>query len=215
MKVRDIMTTEVVVAHPDTSVNLVARLMAGRDISGIPVVEDGRVIGIVTEHAGVEGPPLFIERQRFLARTLSTALLLGVAAVTLWAVTSPGTLRPREWVPLIVGVGLVLLFHFLELTVTVRPFEIDIRFRPLTRRRIPHRTVRSCEARTYRALREYGGWGVRRGWKGGWAYNVRGNRGVQLVLEGGESILIGSQRADELAAAIRSVASLSPVDNRG
>ena len=49
MKVRDIMTTEVVVAHPDTSVNLVARLMAGRDISGIPVVEDGHVVGIVTE----------------------------------------------------------------------------------------------------------------------------------------------------------------------
>lgn len=49
MKVRDIMTAEVVVADPDTSVNLVARLMAGRDISGVPVVEDGRVVGIVTE----------------------------------------------------------------------------------------------------------------------------------------------------------------------
>jgi CBS domain-containing protein len=49
MKVRDIMTTEVVVAHPETSVNLVARLMAGRDISGVPVVEDGRLVGIVTE----------------------------------------------------------------------------------------------------------------------------------------------------------------------
>jgi len=49
MKVRDIMTTEVVVAHPDTSVNLVARLMSGRGISGVPVVEDGRVVGIVTE----------------------------------------------------------------------------------------------------------------------------------------------------------------------
>ncbi len=49
MKVKDIMTTEVVVAHPDTSVNLVARLMAGRDISGVPVVDEGRVVGIVTE----------------------------------------------------------------------------------------------------------------------------------------------------------------------
>jgi CBS domain-containing protein len=49
MKVKDIMTTEVVIAHPDTSVNLVARLMAGRDISGVPVVDEGRVVGIVTE----------------------------------------------------------------------------------------------------------------------------------------------------------------------
>jgi CBS domain-containing protein len=49
MKIRDIMTTEVVVAHPDTSVNLVARLMAGRAISGVPVVENDRVVGLVTE----------------------------------------------------------------------------------------------------------------------------------------------------------------------
>lgn len=49
MKVRDIMTAEVVAAGRDTSVQLVARLMAGRGISGVPVVEDGRVVGIVTE----------------------------------------------------------------------------------------------------------------------------------------------------------------------
>lgn len=49
MKVRDVMTREVVAADPDTTVNLVARLMADRAISGVPVVEDGRVVGIVTE----------------------------------------------------------------------------------------------------------------------------------------------------------------------
>jgi CBS domain-containing protein len=49
MKVRDVMTREVVVAHPETSVNLVARLMAGRDISGVPVAEGDHLVGIVTE----------------------------------------------------------------------------------------------------------------------------------------------------------------------
>ena len=49
MKVRDVMTTGVVTADPETSVNLVARLMAGRDISGVPVVDGGQVVGIVTE----------------------------------------------------------------------------------------------------------------------------------------------------------------------
>jgi CBS domain-containing protein len=49
MKVRDVMTREVVAADPDTTVNLVARLMADKAISGVPVVEDGRVVGIVTE----------------------------------------------------------------------------------------------------------------------------------------------------------------------
>jgi hypothetical protein len=163
---------------------------------------------IVTGRTEVEAPPLFVEKQRFLARPLSLALLFGVAAFAIWAVTVSGWPRVQEGVPLVIGVGLILLFHVLELTVTVRPSEFDIRFRPLTRRRIPHAAVRSCEARTYRPLREYGGWGVRRGWKGGWAYNVRGNRGVQLVLEDGSSILVGSQRADDLAAAIQSAAGL-------
>jgi hypothetical protein len=38
---------------------------------------------------------------------------------------------------------------------------------------------------------------------GGLAYNVSGNRGVQLELVNGKSILIGSQRAGELALAIQ------------
>ena len=50
MKVRDVMTADVVVVHPDASVNLVARLMASRGISGVPVVEDGKkVVGIISE----------------------------------------------------------------------------------------------------------------------------------------------------------------------
>ena len=50
MKVREIMTTDVVTVRRDTSVNDIARLMSEQDISGIPVVDDAHhVIGIVTE----------------------------------------------------------------------------------------------------------------------------------------------------------------------
>ena len=50
MKVREIMTTDVVTVCRDTSVNDIAKLMHERDISGIPVVDDARhVVGIVTE----------------------------------------------------------------------------------------------------------------------------------------------------------------------
>ena len=59
------------------------------------------------------------------------------------------------------------------------------------------------EARTYRPLLEYGGWGIRYAPFGkGWAYNVHGSQGVQLELTNGKRILIGSQRAEELARAI-------------
>ncbi len=50
MKVRDIMTAEVVTVHSNTSVNDIAKLMNDRDITGIPVVDEANhVIGIVTE----------------------------------------------------------------------------------------------------------------------------------------------------------------------
>lgn len=47
--VEQLMTTEVVTVEPGTSVSEVARLMVAHDISGIPVVEGGVLVGIVTE----------------------------------------------------------------------------------------------------------------------------------------------------------------------
>jgi hypothetical protein len=61
----------------------------------------------------------------------------------------------------------------------------------------------SWDARTYRPILEYGGWGIRYSPFGkGWAYNISGNQGVQLELMNGKRILIGSQRAEELARTI-------------
>ena len=45
-------------------------------------IETGRTAG--------EGPVLFVEEQRFLSRPWSLALLLGVLALAVWAVTSSG-----------------------------------------------------------------------------------------------------------------------------
>lgn len=47
--VSTIMTTEVVVVAPETGVGEVAALMIQHDISGIPVVDDGILVGLVTE----------------------------------------------------------------------------------------------------------------------------------------------------------------------
>lgn len=50
MKVRDIMTTEVLTVRPDTPVNDIARLMYENSVSGLPVVDQaGHVVGIITE----------------------------------------------------------------------------------------------------------------------------------------------------------------------
>ena len=49
MKVRDLMTTDVVVTTPDSQLREAARLMVKHRVSGLPVVQDGKVVGILTE----------------------------------------------------------------------------------------------------------------------------------------------------------------------
>lgn len=49
MKARDLMTSEVETVAPDDDVSEVLTRLAREDFSGFPVVEDGTVVGIVTE----------------------------------------------------------------------------------------------------------------------------------------------------------------------
>ena len=99
-------------------------------------------------------------------------------------------------------VGLPLLLAWAHLQLVVTDQEIVIDYRPFSRRRIPLSEVMGATARDYDALREYGGWGIK-GWsRDKRAYNVSGKRGVELFLRDGRSVMLGSLRADELAAAI-------------
>lgn len=98
-------------------------------------------------------------------------------------------------------VGITCLFYVLKLITEVRADGLYIRFFPLSHRIISYESIISCNARTYRPILEYGGWGIRYG-RHGKAYNVSGNRGVQLELSEGKPLLIGSQRSEELARAI-------------
>jgi CBS domain-containing protein len=49
LPIGEIMTRTVVTVTPDTPILVVARLLLDHRISGVPVVEDGRVIGMITE----------------------------------------------------------------------------------------------------------------------------------------------------------------------
>ena len=114
--------------------------------------------------------------------------------------------RPLQDAALILmtaSVTLTSLWLFLmHLRTEVRENEVWVKFVLLWRpRSIPFEDIVSAQSVTYRPIRDYGGWGVRGGPKDK-AYNVSGNRGVQLELRGGERFLIGSQLPDDLAQAI-------------
>jgi hypothetical protein len=103
---------------------------------------------------------------------------------------------------LLIGIGLPLLFVYMKLIVEVRHDGVHIRYVPFVSRLIPYEEIQGHEARSYKPIREYGGWGIR--WWGGkrTAYNVSGDQGVELTLRSGDRIMIGSQRANALDEAI-------------
>jgi CBS domain-containing protein len=49
MRAMDVMTTAVVTVGPDTAVQDLAKLLSDSGISGVPVVDNGRLLGIVSE----------------------------------------------------------------------------------------------------------------------------------------------------------------------
>jgi len=105
---------------------------------------------------------------------------------------------------LIFGVGFPILFFNAKLETKVLSDGVYIRFFPfqLRPKKLAFTALKSCEARTYSPIREYYGWGIRRGAKG-WAYTASGREGVELHLRNGKTLLIGSQRAEELCEAIQ------------
>jgi len=104
---------------------------------------------------------------------------------------------------IVVGFGFPYAFYKMNLTTEVRDDGIYYRFFPFhpSFRKIAVEDIISYEIRRYSPIKEYGGWGIRYGRKGR-AYNVSGNRGVQLEFSNGGRLLFGSQKPDEFAKAI-------------
>jgi len=106
---------------------------------------------------------------------------------------------------ILLGALLLYMYFAGRLETEVRSDGLYIRFIPFHFKssHIPLDGVTECEALTYRPIRDYGGWGIRRG-VGKKAYNVSGNEGVELRFEDGSKLLIGSKKSRQLAAALES-----------
>lgn len=165
-----------------------------------------------TDHAGT-----FVEKQRFRQVWLWALLILAMVGSLAPAVftafanlsgSAPGPARDADLgalavslLALLLMLGIFWLFYAAELTVKVADDALHIRFYPFLTRKIPYTEIVSAESRQYRPLIEYGGWGLR-GFGSNRALNVYGNWGVQLVLQNGDRLLLGSQRSEVLAEAI-------------
>jgi len=66
----------------------------------------------------------------------------------------------------------------------------------------PYGEIKSYEVTEYKPIREYGGWGIRYRLNGK-AYNVYGNKGIQLTFKNNKKLLIGTQKPEEFYLAIQ------------
>ncbi len=145
------------------------------------------------------------EEQRFhpavtVLVTISGLLCIAATALPYLVGEHPGWAAVA--VGAVIGVGLPLLFFAMRLIVEVDSTRVLIRFVPFVRREITLRSIRSHRPCTYSPIADFGGWGIRYGRGGKMAYNARGDRGVELTLEDGKVVVIGSQRPEELDAMI-------------
>jgi hypothetical protein len=103
---------------------------------------------------------------------------------------------------LLIGLGFPIFFHVLKLVVEVDDRGVHIRYVPVLSRTVPFEEIDSCSSRTYNALAEFGGWGIRRRGSNRRAYNVSGNQGIELWLRDGKQIMLGTQKPNALERAV-------------
>lgn len=94
---------------------------------------------------------------------------------------------------------ITLLFVIMRLDTKINKEGIYVRLYPLHLNFKFYKwdEIEKAYIRKYNPILEFGGWGLRIGFKG-MAYNVSGNKGLQLEFKNGNKLLIGTNRAEEL-----------------
>jgi hypothetical protein len=150
---------------------------------------------------------LFSERQRFDQWWL---WLIMVAAGALSGfglvqqLTDENTNNGDLSTSLLVGCVAVLLpsalLLLIRLDTVIKQDGLYVRFFPLHLRfkHFSWASIGQIQVRQYSPLAEYGGWGIRFGMNAGKAYNISGNQGIQLLLNNGSKLLIGTKRPEEV-----------------
>lgn len=144
----------------------------------------------------------FRETQTFDRLWLRALLALSALAAVANLLRGKRTVRETAGRLAALG-GAALLFRVATLRTEVRDDGVYVQFAPFHRsaNRVPFSELADVQATGYSPLR-YGGWGIR--WSpSGVAYTVSGKSGVRFERAGGKSTFVGSDRPDELVAAVQ------------
>ena len=165
---------------------------------------------------------LFTERQRFKQWWL-WLILLSINSLFLF-----GTFKqviggqqfgdkPMSNLELLITAGLTILLTILfvnfRLETIIKKDGIYVRFFPfhLKFKHFAWEKLTKSFVRQYAPISEFGGWGLRFALFGKRkAFNVSGNKGLQLEFTDNEKLLIGTNKAEELSAVLNEIGQLIP-----
>ena len=145
----------------------------------------------------------FHEEQRFGGWFFALIAIIGAAVLgsVVMGIDRPGAV-PALVFAIAIVTFIAALFGLARLDVDVDQQAIHVAFHMLwPTRHIALADVRSAHATKYSPL-SYGGWGVHYMFLRGWVFNTGGDEGVLVETSDGGRVMIGSQRAGDLEAAI-------------
>lgn len=159
---------------------------------------------------------LFKEEQRFTQWWLWLIMVCSLLAIVIpilneWnsstiKTNSESTLRLLLYGGLAIIFVLVMMLVLLvsKLKTKIRNDGLYVAFPPLRKKwkLISANEIERFELRTYLAIKEYGGYGIKKRRKYGQAYTVSGNVGLQLYFKNGKKLLIGTQKKQAIEYAM-------------
>ena len=110
------------------------------------------------------------------------------------------------WLVFGVATPLGLLLGLCKLETEVRRDGLYVRFMPfhLHYKAFLFKDMVHYSSITYNSLVRFGGWGIRFNLNGDTAYNIGGNKGIELQLRGNQTVVVGSKNPEEIVKALNS-----------
>lgn len=104
-----------------------------------------------------------------------------------------------SWAQLIIVAAVALLFFMFRIHIVADENELRVKFFPFHRkhRRFAWNEIEQVYVKQYKAIRQFGGWGLRLGYNGTVAFTLQGRTGIYVQLKNGKKYLIGTNKGEK------------------
>lgn len=144
------------------------------------------------------------ETQRFITSKWILVFVVIIAIASISGITQLYTTGVDQitFIAPLVSLLVLVLFAFLGIETQINEHGVYVRFGFFRQRLTAYKwtDIESARLTKYSPLKEYGGWGYRRGFltPNKRAYSVIGNIGLELKFKDGRVVMIGTQNPDYL-----------------